>query len=317
MASVLEKKVVFPLPGKYVVAVSGGVDSVSLLNLLHHKSKLSKVEPWKLIVAHLDHGMRVDSAKDCELVAKLARKLKLEFVSKKARLGPKASEATARKVRYTFLQSVMKKYKAAGIITAHHTDDLLETAIFNSVRGTYSLGLTPFSDDSVIKRPFINVAKEQIVKYAKANKLQWHEDSTNQDLQISRNYIRYWLLPNLEKLQPGSKKLLFKGLSEITAQNLKKIKQTQTQLNQCASFKPKQATLDRSGFLCLAIDESRNVIYKLMQSLLPDVELNKTNILTAEHFAKTAKTAKKLQISQQLQITSQRDTVVFALHNRA
>src|SRR5690606_5271626 len=101
-------------PGKYVVAVSGGVDSMVLLDLLRQKPKL------ELIVAHFDHGIRPDSAEDRKLVQRVAKHYDLPFVYAEGKLGPKASEALAREARYAFLRRVQAEQGAEAIITAHH-----------------------------------------------------------------------------------------------------------------------------------------------------------------------------------------------------
>src|SRR6185436_20114617 len=117
-------------PGKYVVAVSGGVDSMVLLDLLRQKPKL------ELVVAHFDHGIREDSAQDRKLVQRIAKAYGLPFVHAKGNLGPKAGEALAREARYAFLRQVQADHDAKAIITAHHQDDMLKTAIMNLLRGT-------------------------------------------------------------------------------------------------------------------------------------------------------------------------------------
>src|SRR5688572_27728765 len=123
-------------PGKYIVAVSGGVDSMVLLHLLSQHSQS------ELIVAHFDHGIRPDSAEDRKLVEKTAKKYGLEFVYREGELGPGASEAEAREARYGFLQIIKVKHNAKAIVTAHHQDDMLETAIINMLRGTGRKGLS-------------------------------------------------------------------------------------------------------------------------------------------------------------------------------
>src|SRR5690348_2939142 len=119
--------VLLPKPGNYVVAVSGGVDSVVLLDIL------SKQPGLKLTIAHFDHGIRNDSYKDRQFVEGLAKKYQLLFVYKEGSLG-KASEAKAREARYEFLRKAQKDSGSQAIITAHHQDDLLETAILNMLR---------------------------------------------------------------------------------------------------------------------------------------------------------------------------------------
>lgn len=176
-------------PGTYVVAVSGGVDSMVLLDLLRQQADL------RLVVAHFDHGIRPDASEDRRFVQATAARYGLPFVYQEGHLGPGASEAAARKVRYAFLERVRAAAGAKAIVTAHHEDDVLETAIFNILRGTGRRGLTSLSDGHHIVRPFLHYTKAAIRAYAHAHELEWHEDSTNVDERYARNYIRVRLLP--------------------------------------------------------------------------------------------------------------------------
>ena len=175
-------------PGKYVLAVSGGVDSVVLLDLLAHKPGI------ELIVAHLDHGIRPDSAEDAKFVAELAARYGLPYETSAVQLGADASEAEAREVRYEFLSRIMQDNTAQAIITAHHQDDLLETAIMNLLRGSGRLGLTSLASRDGLIRPLLGVPKRQLLDYAKQHDLKWREDSTNSDTKYLRNRVRHNLL---------------------------------------------------------------------------------------------------------------------------
>lgn len=178
-------------PGRYILAVSGGVDSVVLLDLL------SKEKNVLLIVAHFDHGIRQNSKRDRDFVKQLAAQYGLVFEAAEGKLGAKASEETARKARYSFLYSVKAKHRADAIITAHHQDDVLETLIINLMRGTGRKGLSSLQSTDGILRPMLDFQKKEIIRYAKANKLSWHEDETNKDTKYLRNWVRARILPNL------------------------------------------------------------------------------------------------------------------------
>ena len=115
---------------KYIVAVSGGVDSVALLHMLKHHS------PHELVVAHVDHAIRSDSEVDVWHVAALAKDYELPFETTRLTLGPQPSEESLRRERYKWLYEVKQKHQADGIATAHHQDDLLETIALNFHRGT-------------------------------------------------------------------------------------------------------------------------------------------------------------------------------------
>ena len=174
-------------PGRYIVAVSGGVDSVVLLDMLSKQTDLD------LIVAHFDHGIRKDSHKDCLLVKKLAKYYGLACVCKEAKLGPVTSEETARNARYAFLKSTMHEYHTDAIITAHHQDDSIETGIINLVRGTNRRGLSSLRSTATIKRPLLAFTKTELVNYALKHNLSWREDITNYNENYLRNKIRHQL----------------------------------------------------------------------------------------------------------------------------
>ncbi len=181
--------------GKYVVAVSGGVDSVVLLDVL------SKIPNLQLIVAHFDHGMREGSVEDRKFVANLARKYRLPFEFGEGKLGPDASEEIARKVRYLFLYDTREKYGAKAVITAHHQDDAIETVILNLLRGTGRKGLSSLQNKGTLLRPLLDWTKEDIKAYAKKQKLSWREDPTNVDTRFTRNNIRHNIMPKLSVAQ--------------------------------------------------------------------------------------------------------------------
>lgn len=166
---------------KYLVAVSGGVDSVALLDTL------SQVEGNELVVAHFDHGIRSDSAEDERFVRMLAEKYGHQYVSRREELGEDASEAHARSRRYAFLREQAKAHDAK-IVTAHHLDDLVETVAINLHRGTGWRGLAPFH--SSISRPLVHTPKVDIITYAKKRGLAWREDSTNASDAYLRNRLR-------------------------------------------------------------------------------------------------------------------------------
>ena len=197
-------------PGKYVIAVSGGVDSVALLHALR---QIAGVE---LVVAHFDHGIRADSALDATHVNQLAEQYGLPYVSERVELGPQASEAIARQARYDFLRRVQAEHRALAIITAHHQDDVLETAFLNVIRGTGRRGLTSLKSNEKMVRPLLNVSKKDITAYALKHKLSWREDTTNHDERYTRNYIRHRLLV---KCDPKTRQQLLQNLRELGAIN--------------------------------------------------------------------------------------------------
>lgn len=175
--------------GKYVVAVSGGADSCVLLDLLANHPGL------ELVVAHVDHGIRRDSAADARFVEALARLYGLPFRSHHLHLGADASEELARRGRYAFLQKVAQEEKADALITAHHADDVLETIVLNLLRGTGWRGLCSLRSHGSVLRPLLARTKQEIYHYAVEHGLEWHEDETNTGDLYTRNYIRHRIIP--------------------------------------------------------------------------------------------------------------------------
>lgn len=181
---------------RFVVAVSGGVDSVVLLDMLatlqlvipNSHSPYGEPNPNpQFIVAHFDHGIRQDSHEDAALVSELAKKYGLLYETQREELGASASEDLARTRRYLFLRDVAKRH-GATITTAHHADDIVETIAINMTRGTGWRGLAAL--DSDIVRPLLHMTKQEIIAYAKQHKLTWHEDSTNASDAYLRNRLR-------------------------------------------------------------------------------------------------------------------------------
>lgn len=166
----------------YLVAVSGGVDSVVLLDMMSRTDH-------RLVVAHVDHGIREeDSAADARFVEALARRYGLPFVKTELNLGAHASEDMARQRRYEFLFAEAKKFHAT-VMTAHHQGDVVETIAINLKRGTGWRGLAVM-DRSGIVRPLLSLRKVQLYEYATRHHLEWSEDATNHTNAYLRNRMR-------------------------------------------------------------------------------------------------------------------------------
>ena len=200
----------------YIVAVSGGVDSIALLDMLSHTTD------HEIVVAHFDHGIREDSSEDAAFVGSLAHEYGFQFESLREELGSNASEEKARTRRYTFLRQVAKKYNGR-IVTAHHADDVIETIAINLHRGTGWRGLAVL--DSDILRPLLQLSKDDLIEYAKQRSLTWREDSTNGSDVYLRNRLRHFTrqltqdtkreLLALRSQQIENKRLIEQAIAEL------------------------------------------------------------------------------------------------------
>ena len=143
---------------------------------------------YELVVAHVDHGIRPESAADARFVRALAQQYRLPYVETRLDLGDRASEAAARQARYAFLRREAKKHDAR-IATAHHADDVIETIALNLVRGTGWRGLAVFGA-SDIERPLLGLTKAELYDYALTQRLEWVEDASNHTDIYLRNRLR-------------------------------------------------------------------------------------------------------------------------------
>lgn len=190
---------------KVVVGVSGGPDSVALLYLLNALRKDFKL---KLHIAHLDHMLRKDSARDMVFVEKLAAKLKLPIttaqINLKALVKHGSLEEIARNARLAFLFRVAKEIKADKVALGHNLDDQAETVLMRILRGTGLYGLSGILPKRnlygyQIIRPLIGVRRKEIEAFLKRKKVKPRIDTSNQQDFYYRNKIRNKLIPFIEK----------------------------------------------------------------------------------------------------------------------
>ena len=189
-----------------VVGVSGGPDSMCLLDMLH---ALVPEFDLELIVAHFNHGLRPrDDEKETRFVAETARTRDLTFTTEKADLLLNARrgslEERARQARYAFFESIRDAHRAQKIALGHTLNDQAETVLMRLLRGSGSAGLAgipPVRGNTII-RPLIDLTRSEIASYLQHKHLTYVVDPTNRDVTFMRNNIRWRLLPMLETFQP-------------------------------------------------------------------------------------------------------------------
>lgn len=189
---------------KYLIGVSGGRDSVTLLHAL------SALGYGKLVVCHLNHGLRGrESRADATLVRRRARALNLPFetaVVSTARVAQETGqslELAARDLRHAFFARCARQHRCSRLFLAHHADDQVETCLFNFLRGAGAAGLggmKPISQIGFLSliRPLLQVSGSDIAAYAQTQHLIWRDDASNADPAHTRNRLRCEILPLLE-----------------------------------------------------------------------------------------------------------------------
>jgi tRNA(Ile)-lysidine synthase len=186
----------------WVVAVSGGSDSVGMVRALH---ELAPTFSLQLSVAHLDHGVRGEGARrDAEFVAELAACLNLPFdLGEWQPVRSAHFEADARRARYAWLVEIARSRGASAVAVAHTRDDQAETVLHRILRGTGPRGLAgiparrPLGDGRILVRPLLQVSRQEVHDYLQALDQPYRDDPTNVDLSRTRARIRHDLLPRL------------------------------------------------------------------------------------------------------------------------
>ena len=221
--AILKKECNFPDDSRFLVGVSGGPDSVCLLDIL---SQL----PYEIVVGHLDHNLRPSSNEEMDFVEKLADTYACKFVGKTvdileiSRINKTGIEETARKERYEFLFNSAKEERAAGVLVAHQADDQIETLLMNIIRGTGLEGMTgmrvrsmsEYNPDIPLVRPLLGIWREEILNYCQNHQLEFRLDESNQSMDHTRSRLRNRLIPELAQYNPNIKNSLLRTQQVLT-----------------------------------------------------------------------------------------------------
>ena len=187
-------------PGTALVAVSGGPDSMALLDLLQRSRQ---THGWTLIVAHVDHGIASESQAVAEMVRRTSDGLGLRFESVRLALGPGTGETEARRARMKALETVRVSTGSRIIMLGHHADDQAETVVMRLLRGSGPAGLAAMTAcDGVLVRPLLPFRRSELARYVHLHGLRSWEDPANRDQRHLRSWLRTQVFPMLERRLP-------------------------------------------------------------------------------------------------------------------
>ncbi|HQX96336.1 MAG: tRNA lysidine(34) synthetase TilS [Chitinophagaceae bacterium] len=209
----------FSSKDKLLIAVSGGVDSVVLC-------ELCKQAKFDFTIAHCNFQLRgAESERDEQFVKNLGNKYGVKVLVKKFETEKYATEnklstqEAARNLRYEWFEDLINQSTNQPInhlLTAHHSDDNAETIAMNFFRGTGLHGLTGIpGKNGYIKRPLLEISKEELLAYARENNLEFVEDSSNQSSKYTRNYFRNEIIPAISKIYPQVKDNLLDNINRF------------------------------------------------------------------------------------------------------
>ncbi len=239
---------------KLVVAVSGGTDSICMLDILNH---LKKEKCFAIIVAHLNHMLRKEADKDEQYVRDYCEKNEIEFyaksidVKKLANTNKIGTEEAGRLARYEFFDEVLKKTKSTKIAIAHNKNDKVETVLMHVLRGSGIEGLRGIEPKrGNIIRPLIECERTQIEKYCKENQLNPRMDKTNLENIYNRNKIRNIVIPYIqEEFNPNIVQTIDRLSDIVTLEDEYMQKQTQKVYHELViAEKQKEIVMDLKGF---------------------------------------------------------------------
>lgn len=289
------RRLALPADAAILVGVSGGPDSLVLLDVLRRLGQ-------PVLVAHFDHHLRPESGQEAAFVADFASRHGLKFVSGEAdtlgyaRQKGLSIEEAARILRYQFLFRSAQEIGVPAVAVAHSADDQVETVLMHLLRGAGLAGLrgmeavslpNEWSQTIALLRPLLGTRREEILAYCQAHDLHPVEDASNQQTKYYRNRIRHELVPLLESYNPAARRLLWQ-MAESLAQDYQVIAQ------QVEGALPAVIMQQGEGFLGISSGElasllpglQRHVWRRLLGMLLPGLrDVGYEVVLRALEFA--------------------------------
>ncbi|HOW60534.1 MAG TPA: tRNA lysidine(34) synthetase TilS [Candidatus Moranbacteria bacterium] len=297
---------------KIVLGVSGGPDSVCLLDIFN---KLSKKYDFELHIVHVNYNLRgKDSKKDELFVKDLAKKYKIAIDALSSKKKNKGNlENNLRKIRYDYLEQIRKKLKFDIIAVAHNQDDQAETVLMRIIRGTGLNGLSAMkAKNGKIIRPLLGISRKEILGYLKKNKLKYRIDKSNSDTKFTRNAVRHKLIPFLEKKFNSSIKKTLSHWSFSVADDYEFInKNTEDFMNNI--HKSNYVKFSAKNFLKLHSAIQRQTLRNIFQELKIIADVDNQQIEEISKIIRSTKNKSQKSLIGGLSILKKGDKVIMFL----
>ncbi len=267
---------------KILIAISGGIDSVVLAHVCHQLH-------MDFALAHCNFKLRGKESDDDETFLKvLAKQFGVSFFTTSfdteayAKNSKKSIQTVARELRYQWFKELLQRHQLDYVLTAHNTNDNLETFIINLTRGSGLEGFTgiPPVNNKII-RPLLAFSRDQITMYAIKNNIEWREDTSNASVKYVRNKVRHKIVPVLQDINPNMLDSFKKTLSHLNESQ--DIIDTEIQ-----KISEKVITKDASGMLKIHIEALQELehpkahLYQLLKKYEFTEWNDVTNLLTAQ-----------------------------------
>ncbi len=266
-------------PERPVLAgISGGPDSLALLDLLHRLG-------IPVVVAHLNHRLRPEAEQEARRVAEIAESYGLPFVLDEQDVAGYAGknalsiEEAARELRYRFLFDAAQEHTAQAVAVGHTADDQVETVLMHLLRGAGLSGLKgmlprviipSWNSELPLVRPLLAVWREEVLTYCQTQGLQPHIDASNLDTAYFRNRLRHELIPYLEEYNPNLRRSLWR-MTQILASDHQVLEEVVESAWETCILEEGQGyvALSRQEFLNLPVGTQRSLMRRAIRTLRP------------------------------------------------
>jgi tRNA(Ile)-lysidine synthase len=318
----LESECLVNQDSKLLLGVSGGPDSLCLLDIIFHLH-------FPVVVAHLDHSLRPDSLRERENLEQLASGYGLMFVYERKNVAKYAQEhglsieEAARNLRYEFLFDQARQLGAHSVAVGHTADDQVETILMHFMRGAglsglsgmkYHLSPNQWDKDIPLIRPLLGTWREEIVNYIRDKGLQPNVDESNLDLRFYRNRLRHELIPLMEKMNPGISRRILQTAEIISAENQILEQQVEKVWKDCLIEETHNAIkLDRTVLVSSPMGIQRRIFRRAISALRPDLrDIEFRTIERAIHCLRSTTRCKRIDLGTGLRLECENSSIWLA-----